>query len=125
MRQVCFALGLPRPPHRSLLLRDPDQHHPALTAVPLGSLDQRASQSLLVLTLDEPMYRHSTGLRPLMDLGHIAIADLPERRRRRDLIATLPAQELTHPAHRLQLRHISLQQDPIHRSARERDMVSQ
>ena len=37
----------------------------------------------------------------------------------------LPVQELTHPAHGLQLRHIGLQKNPIHRSADERHMIPQ
>ena len=58
MRRMLLALGLPRPPHRGLFLRDPDQHHPPVTAVAFGGLDQRAGDLLLVL----PLANRRTGI---------------------------------------------------------------
>jgi hypothetical protein len=45
-------------------LRDPDQHHTAVTPVALGSLDQRAGDLLLVLPLGHGD-RHAAALRHL------------------------------------------------------------
>jgi hypothetical protein len=81
MRRMLLALGLPRPPHRGLFLRDADQHHPPVTALAFGSIDQRAGDLLLVLALSEPAHRDSVLLRPPMYLGDIGVADLAERRR--------------------------------------------
>ena len=60
-----------------------------------------------------------------VNLGGIRLADLPERRRRRDRVPPLPAQELAHHTHALQPRHIRLQENPVHRSAGERHVIPQ
>jgi hypothetical protein len=125
MRRMLLALGLPRPPQRGLFLRDADQHHLPVAAVAFGGFDQRAGDFLLVLALGEPAHRDRVLRGPPVHLGDVAVADLAERRRRRDRKSLLPVQELTHPAHRLQLRHIGLQKDPIHRSTGERHMIPQ
>jgi len=44
-------------------------------------------------------HRHLVFLRPAVNVGDVGIPDLPERGRRRDDVAPLPTQELTHPAH--------------------------
>jgi hypothetical protein len=97
---MLLAFGLPRPPHRGLLLGDPDQHHLPIAALAFGGFDQRTGDLLLVLPLDEAAHRDPVRLRPPVYLGDIGIADLPERRRRRDPEPLLPVQELTHPARR-------------------------
>jgi hypothetical protein len=105
--------------HRALFLRD----HPPVTAVAFGGLDQRPGDLLLVLPLGEPAHRDRVLLRPPVHLGDVGGADLAERRRRRNSEPLLPVQKLTHPAHRLQFRHIGLQKNPIHRSTDERHMI--
>jgi AcrR family transcriptional regulator len=75
--------------------------------------------------LGEPAHRNTVRLGPPVQLGDVGVAELAERRRRRNAEPFLPVQKLTHPAHRLQLRHISLQEDPIHRSTGERHMIPQ
>ena len=125
MRGVFLSLRLPRSPHRRLLLRDPDQCHCALTAAGRGGVDVRAGDRFLVLTLPEVDHRHAMVFRPAVHLGDVGVTDLPERRRRRDYKPPLPTQELTHPAHGLQLRHVRLQEDPVDRPASERDVIPQ
>jgi len=120
-----LALGLPRTPHRSLLLRDADQRHPASAALGRGGGDERPGDLLLVLTLGEVDHRDAVDLGEPVHLTRVALANLPERRRGRDAEPPLPAQELAHPAHRLQPRHIRLQEDPVDRTARERHMITQ
>ena len=73
----------------------------------------------------KPAHRDRILLRPPVHLGDVGVADLAERRRRRDAEPLLPVQKLTHPAHRLQLRHVGLQKDPIHRSTGQRHMIPQ
>ena len=102
-----------------------DQHHPPVTALAFGGLDQRAADPLLVLNPGKPAHRDRILLRPPVHLGDVGVADLAERRRRRDAEPLLPVQKLTHPAHRLQLRHVGLQKDPIHRSTGQRHMIPQ
>jgi hypothetical protein len=70
-------------------------------------------------------HRNALRGRELVHLGHIRIADLAERRRRRDREAALPVQVLTNPSDRLQLGHVGLQEDPVDRTAGEPDVVSQ
>jgi hypothetical protein len=125
MRHVLLALGLPRTPHRRLLLGDPDQHH---LTTPTGcgrSLDLRARDRFLVLPLGEVEHRDPVCLGKAMNLGHVRRADLPERRRGRNRETPLPPQVLTHPTHRLQLGHIGLQEDPVDRTTGEPDVISQ
>jgi hypothetical protein len=122
---MLLALGLPGPPHRGLFLRDADQHHFSVAAVAFGGLDQRAGDPLLVLPLGEPAHWNIVRLGPPVHLGDVGVADLAERRRRGNPEPLLPVHKLTHPAHRLQLRHISLQKDPIHRSTGERHVIPQ
>ncbi|HEY2671090.1 MAG TPA: hypothetical protein VGJ07_12040 [Rugosimonospora sp.] len=102
----------------------PDQHHPPVATLGCGGVDQRPCDGLLVLALAEMDHRDAVGLGELVHLTHVAVADLPERRRGWDRISPLPAQELTHPTHRLQLRYIGLQEDPVHRPAGERHMIT-
>jgi hypothetical protein len=125
VRRVLLTLRLPRPPHRRLLLGDPDQHHPTLAALAGCLGDQRRRDLLLVLALREIHHRDALDPREPVYLGHVGSADLPESRRRGDLVSTLPAQEPTHPTHRLQLRHIGLQKDPVNRTTGERDVIAQ
>ena len=125
MRRMLLALGLPRPPHRGLFLRDADQHHPPVTALAFGSLDQRAGDLLLVLALGEPAHRDPILLRPPVYLGDVGVADLAERRRGRDPEPFLPVQELADPTHTLQLRNVGLQKDPVHRAAGQSDVIPQ
>jgi hypothetical protein len=106
-------------------LGDADQHHPPVAAVAFGGLDQRPRDLLLVLPLGEPAHRDRVRLGKPMHLGDIGVADLAERRRRGNRKPLLPVQELTHPAHALQFRHVRLQKDPIHRSTGERHMIAQ
>jgi hypothetical protein len=122
---VLLTLGLPGPPHRTLLLRDPDQHHLPVAALGCGGFDQRAGHRLFVLALGEAIHRDAVGLGEAIDLPHVGLTDASEGRRGRDLIPALPAQELAHPTHRLQLGYIGLQEDPVHRAAGERDVIPQ
>jgi len=125
MRGVFLSLRLPRPPHRRLLLGDPDQHYLPRAASGGCLVDQRTRDLFLVLTLGEMPHRNAVRGGEPMNLGNIGIADLPERCRGRDWVPALPAQELIHPAHGLQLRHIGLQEDPVDRTTGERDVVPQ
>ena len=118
-RALLLALGRPRPPHRRLLLGDPDQHHLPVAALGRGRVDQRAGLGLLALALLEVHHRDPVDLGEAMDVFHVAVADLAERRRRRDREPALPAQEPAHLTHRLQLGHIALQEEPVHRPARQ------
>jgi hypothetical protein len=70
-------------------------------------------------------HRYTVVLREPMHRGDVRLPQTPERRRGRGLEPPLPAQELTHPADGLQLRDIALQEDPIHRPAGERDVLTQ
>jgi hypothetical protein len=125
MREMLLTLGLPRAPHRRLLLRDPDQHHPPVTALGRGGGQQRPSDPFLALALAEVDHRNVVGFGPAMNLGHIGRADLPERGRGRDREPALTIEELAHPADRLQLRHVGLKEDPIHRAAGQRHVLAQ
>ena len=58
MRRMLLALGLRRPPHRGLFLRDTDQHYRPVTAVAFGGLDQRPRDLLLV----SPLANRRTGI---------------------------------------------------------------
>jgi hypothetical protein len=58
--------------------------------------------------LTEVDHRDVIGLGEAVYRTHVAVADLAERRGRRDRIPPLPAQELAHPAHGLQFRHVCL-----------------
>src|SRR5512144_1613136 len=82
-----------------------------------------------ICSLFSPLAKCRTGTpvrgREPVNFGDISRADLPERRRGGNLVPALPAQVLTHPAHRLQLRHIGLQEDPVHRTTGERDVITQ
>ena len=97
------------------------------SAPPCPSPPSRSAASIsgrAICSLFSPLANRRTGiafaLRPPVYLGDVGVADLAERRRRRDPEPLLPVQELAHPAHRLQLRHVGLQKDPIHRAARQR-----
>jgi hypothetical protein len=95
---VLVALGLPRAPHRRPLLRDADQHHPPLATLPGGGFQQRPGELLFVLALGEVVDGDVVGLRPPVHLLNVGLADLAERRRRRNRKTTLPAQEVAdHP----------------------------
>src|SRR4030081_544434 len=87
-----------------------------------ASISGRATDSL-VLTLGKAIHRDATDLGEAIHLTHLRIADLAECRRGRDLMPALPAQELAPPPHRLQLGYIRLQEDPVHRTAGERDVI--
>ena len=79
-----------------------DQHHPPVTAVAFGRLDQRPRDLLLVLPLGEPAHRDPVYLGPSVYLGDVCVADRAERRRRRNRKPLyMPVRKLTHPAHRL------------------------
>ena len=122
---LLLALGWPRPPHRRLLLGDADQHHLAVTALVGAGVDQRSGLGLFALTLAEVHHRDPVDLGETVDLFDVAVADLPERRRGRDPEPALPPQEPAHLAHRLQLGHITLQEEAIHRPTGERGVVPQ
>ena len=57
-------------------------------------------------------HRHLVFLRPPVNVGDVGIPDLPERGRRRDDVAPLPTQELTHPAHVCSLGTYACKKDP-------------
>src|SRR6266511_5747568 len=82
---MLVALGLPRPPHRRLLLADADQHHLALTTLGCSRLKERTGELFFVLTLLEAHHRHAVLDGEPFDLFDQPVTDCSERRRRRDL----------------------------------------
>jgi hypothetical protein len=125
MRRVFVSLGLPGPPHRRLLLGDADEHHRTVPTLASGRLDQRPGDRLLVVALGEAHHRDVVRRGEAVDRPNVPVSDLAEGSRRRDREPTLPAQELAHPTHRLQLRHVRLQEDPIDTPAGERHMITE
>jgi hypothetical protein len=69
--------------------------------------------------------RHTLGRGPAVYLGDIGIADLAEGGRGWDREPTLMMEELADPADSLQLWHVGLQEDPVHRTTRESDVITQ
>ena len=66
--------------------------------------------------------------RSLLTFGlhvHVGVTDLAERGRRRDREVVLPAQEPAHLAHRLEVRDVALQEEPVHRPAGEGGVIPQ
>jgi hypothetical protein len=83
MRVRVIAAITPAAPRERLLLSDAEHHHPR-APVALSLLHVRARDVLRDHVLGEPHDRDPVGLSERVDLLHIATADLPEDRRRRD-----------------------------------------
>ncbi len=122
--RVLLALGPPRPPAERLLLRDPEQDDATAITLLRGRLDQWPGIGLLALTLLEVVHGDAAGLGPPSYSRRVLVADLAKSRRRRDRKPSLH-QKASHPAGRLQLGHVPLQEDSIHRPAGQRDLIAQ
>jgi SAM-dependent methyltransferase len=70
-------------------------------------------------------HRDLVGLGEAIDVFDVAVTDLAERRRRRDREPPLPAQKPAHLTDRLQFGDIALQEEPVHRPARQRGVIPQ
>jgi hypothetical protein len=60
-----------------------------------------------------------------VDRLHVRVANLTECGRRWNLKVAPPSPERTDLSHRLQLRYIGLQKDPVNGAILERDVISQ
>ena len=121
---LLLAFRRPPPPHRRLLLGDTDQHDlPVATLGRRRVVDQRTGERFFVLTLGEVHHRDRVSLGEAVDVLHVRVADLAERRGRRDRESALPPQEVAYEPDRLELRGVALQEDPVHRPARQRHLV--
>ncbi len=123
MAGLLLTLRDPGPPDGCLLLGDADEDHLPVPTLPGGLIDERPGHRFLVLPLLKMDHGDAVAFGEAVDGGHVAVADLPERRPRRDDEPPLPAEEPAHQAHPLQLGHIGLEEDPVDRPASERHMV--
>ena len=113
MRVAVRTAVPPTAPDRGLLLRDAD-HHDAETALLLSAFEVLAGDLLLDLALREADHRDLVIEHELVDLVHVAAADLAQHRRRRDREPPIQ-QEPDHLPLRHQSRDVPLQEQPVDR----------
>jgi hypothetical protein len=103
MRMMLLPLPFPRTPDRGLLLRDPDQNHPAFTTFSGCRFQRGTGHFLLALTLLEVHDGDLPFFGELVDGLDVALADLAKRGGGRNPEPALPAEEAADLAHRLKL----------------------
>jgi hypothetical protein len=100
-------------PNAGFLLRDTD-HHDTQAAILLGAFEELADDLLLDIAPRAPDHLDlALGHEPVDPL-HVAAADLPQHRRRRDREPAIE-QEPDHLPQRLQPRRIPVQEQPVDR----------
>jgi hypothetical protein len=117
------AAVAPAPPGRGLLLRDADQHHP-VAALLLGALEVLARDQFFDIALGEPHDRDLAINDEAIDRGHVAAADLAQRRRRGDREPAIEQKPDQLPLG-LQPRHIALQEQAIDRAHLQRHVITE
>jgi hypothetical protein len=126
MRMSCFllTLALPGSPSGGLLLSNANQDD-SVFALASSGLQKRTRHFLLVLSFLEVHHRNVVSLGITVDGLYIGIPDLAKGGRGRDRESSLPTQKSTDLAHRLQFRHIGLQEDAVDGTTPECDPLSQ
>jgi hypothetical protein len=123
MRMAVRSTPAPAAPARRLLLRDADQHHAEATLA-LGGPEVVTRDLLLGLAPAKAQHRNPVALGVAIDRRHVGAADLAQQRRRRDRVASI--QQKPHDLKlRHQLRHVSLQEQPVDRPHPQRHVISQ